>query len=53
MIDPSRKTFTVLPMGFSGDVWLPGWYSDGRIEGVGARIDSTLWRYRPSARGRK
>ena len=48
MIDPSRKTFTVIPVPFSGDIWLPGWESDGRIAAIGERLDSTLWRYSPS-----
>ena len=48
LIDPSRKTFTVIPVQFSGDIWLPGWESDGRIAAIGERLDSTLWRYRPS-----
>ena len=48
MLDPARKTFAVIPSGFDGDVWTPGWESDGRIAAIGARIDSTLWRYRPS-----
>ena len=47
MIDTLRKTFTVIPTRFSGDVWMPGWQSDGRIAAVGARLDSTLWRYKP------
>jgi serine/threonine protein kinase len=53
MIDTSRKTFKVVPTGFSGDVWMPGWESDGRIAAVGARLDSTLWRYTPSRAGKK
>ena len=48
MIDTSQKTFGVSPIVFSGDVWLPGWESDGRIAAVGARLDSTLWHYKPS-----
>jgi DNA-binding beta-propeller fold protein YncE len=52
VIDTSRKTFAVVPTGFGGDVWLPGWESDGRIAAVGARLDSTLWRYKLS-RARK
>jgi hypothetical protein len=51
MIDTSRKTFTLVPMRFSGDVWMPGWESDGRIVATGARLSSTLWRYRPSRDG--
>jgi len=47
MIDTSRKTFTVVPTGFSGDQWLPGWESDGRIVAVGVRLSSSLWRYKP------
>jgi sugar lactone lactonase YvrE len=50
IIDTTRKTFAVIPTAFSGDVWMPGWESDGRIVAIGARIDSTLWRYRPSRR---
>ena len=53
MIDTSRKTFAVVPTGFNGDVWLPGWESDGRIAALGARLDSTLWRYKPSHAGSK
>ena len=53
VIDTSRKTFTVISTGFSGDVWMPGWQSDGRIAAVGARLDSSMWRYKPSPSGRK
>jgi hypothetical protein len=49
VIDTSRKTFTVIRTGFNGDVWQPGWESGGRIAAVGARLDSTLWRYKPSS----
>jgi hypothetical protein len=48
VIDTSRKTFSVISTGFSGDVWGPGWQSDGRVAAVGVRLDSTLWRYRPA-----
>jgi hypothetical protein len=47
MIDTSRKAFTVIPTGFSGDIWMPAWQSDGRIAATGARLDSSLWRYKP------
>jgi Tol biopolymer transport system component len=53
VIDTSRKTFSVISTGFSGDVWMPGWQSDGRVAAVGVRLDSTLWRYQPSRAGRK
>jgi hypothetical protein len=53
IIDPTRKIFSVIPTAFSGDVWMPGWVSDGRIAAVGARLDSTLWRYKPSPARRK
>ena len=53
MVDTSRKTFIVIPTGFSGDAWMPGWQSDGRIAAVGARLDSSLWQYKPSVVGRK
>jgi hypothetical protein len=48
VIDTSRKTFAVISTGFSGDVWGPGWQSDGRVAAVGVRLDSTMWRYKPS-----
>jgi hypothetical protein len=47
MIDTSRKTFAVIATGFSGDSWMPGWQSDGRIAAVGARLSCAMWRYRP------
>lgn len=47
MIDPARKTFTVIRTGFNGDSWSPGWESDGRIAAIGDGISSSLWRYRP------
>jgi hypothetical protein len=50
MIDPTRKTFTVIPTGFSGDLWHPGWQSDGRIAAFGSGLNSTLWCYRPRKR---
>jgi hypothetical protein len=53
IIDASPKTFALVPMGFSGDVWMPGWQSDGRIAAIGARLDSTLWQYKPSSSGSK
>jgi hypothetical protein len=49
IIDPSRKTFAVIPTAFSGDVWMPGWLSDGRIAAIGARLDCAMWRYKPSS----
>lgn len=49
MIDTSRKTFAVIKTGFSGDLWMPGWQSDGRIVAVGARLDSSLWQYKPAS----
>jgi len=51
MIDTSRKAFAVVATGFSGDVWKPGWESDGRIAAVGVRLSSSLWRYKPSHAG--
>lgn len=51
MVDTSRKTFTLIPTRFSGDVWMPGWENDGRIAAIGARLSSTLWRYRPARGG--
>src|SRR5271169_2728074 len=53
VIDTSRKTFNVMTTGFSGDVWGPGWEGDGRIAAVGARLDSTLWRYKPVRPGQR
>jgi hypothetical protein len=47
MIDTSRKTFAVIATGFSGDSWMPGWQSDGRIAAVGARLSCAMWRYKP------
>jgi eukaryotic-like serine/threonine-protein kinase len=47
MLDPARKTFTVIKTGFSGDMWHPAWEADGRIAAVGDGLESTLWRYRP------
>jgi hypothetical protein len=47
MIDPSRKTFTLIPTGFAGDLFGPGWTSDGRIAATGLRTSSSLWRYKP------
>ena len=52
IIDASRKTFAVIPTAFSGDVWKPSWESDGRIAAVGARLNSTMWRYMPARRRR-
>jgi hypothetical protein len=48
MIDPARKSFTVIPTGFTGDLWSPGWEGDGRIAAIGEGIDSSLWRYQPT-----
>lgn len=53
MIDTARKTFTVIPTGFTGDTWSPGWESDGRIAAIGEGVDSSLWRYRPSREASK
>jgi hypothetical protein len=53
MIDPSRKTFEVIPTGLHGDVWMPGWESNGHIAAIGVRLDSTLWKYSPSRAGSK
>ena len=51
LIDPSRKTFTVIPARFSGDIWNPGWESDGRVAATGEGLSSTMWRYKPSRSG--
>jgi predicted Ser/Thr protein kinase len=51
MLDPARKTFTVIKTGFSGDMWRPAWEADGRIAAVGDGLESTLWRYRPQKSG--
>lgn len=51
MIDPVRKSFNVIPTGFSGDIWHPAWQPDGRIAAVGDGLESTLWRYRPRKSG--
>jgi hypothetical protein len=53
ILDTSRKTFAVVSTGFSGDSWMPGWEADGRIAAFGARLDSTLWRYRPLPGGKR
>jgi hypothetical protein len=51
MIDPARKTFVVIPTGFSGDIWHPSWEGDGRIVAVGNGLESTIWRYQPRKNG--
>lgn len=43
--DPARKSVTRIPLKFEGDIWTPGWTSDGRISARGARLFSSLWRY--------
>jgi len=53
MIDPSRKTFEVIRTGFHGDVWMPGWESNGHIAAIGVRLDSSLWKYSPARGGSK
>ncbi len=46
ILDPSNKSFTVLPVAFHGDVARAGWNPDGRIAAVGGRYVGSLWRYR-------
>jgi hypothetical protein len=53
MIDPSRKTFVLIKTGFSGDSWMPGWQSDGRIAAIGARLSCAMWRYKPAVVAKK
>jgi hypothetical protein len=43
--DPARQSVTRVPVKFEGDVWTPGWTSNGRIAAEGARYASTVWRY--------
>ena len=45
--DPARKSLSVIPVVFDGDVSAAGWTSDGRLYAYGSRYVSSLWRYRP------
>jgi hypothetical protein len=45
--DPARKSVTVIPVAFEGDIWSPVWTGDDRITAVGSPIASSIWRYHP------
>ena len=47
LYDPTKRSVTRIPVRFQGDVWSPIWSADGRIVAIGARWDSSLWRYHP------
>jgi hypothetical protein len=46
ILDPARKSLTVVPVASDGDVSFPGWTSDGRIVANGWHYLTSLWRYR-------
>jgi len=48
LFDPARKSVTPVPVRFEGDLWSPIWTPRGRIAAVGARWDSSIWRYHPA-----
>jgi hypothetical protein len=49
ILDPTRRTGTVVNIPYDGDTWTPAWTADGRILAVGGRFSSTIWRYSPSS----
>jgi hypothetical protein len=49
ILDPTAKTFTVLPVSAEGDFAYPSWGPDGRVLARGERYLSALWRYQRSA----
>jgi hypothetical protein len=48
ILDPTAKTFTIVPVGIDGDVSAAGWAPDGRIVSGGNRYLTSLWRYQRS-----
>lgn len=47
VIDPVRRTASVVPLLFDGDPVVPAWGPDGRIVCVGLQYRQTLWRFSP------
>jgi len=45
ILDPNRKSGTPVNVIYSGDLWAPGWTADGRILALGARFNSSIWRF--------
>jgi len=48
--DPATRSVRAVPVRFDGDIWSPLWTPDGRIAAVGARFESSIWRYHPAKR---
>jgi eukaryotic-like serine/threonine-protein kinase len=48
--DPATRSVRAVPVRFDGDIWSPIWTPDGRIAAVGARFESSIWRYHPVKR---
>jgi serine/threonine protein kinase/DNA-binding beta-propeller fold protein YncE len=48
ILDPTAKSFTLVPMAIDGDAAPAGWAPDGRILARGKRYSSSLWRYQRS-----
>jgi hypothetical protein len=49
ILDPTSKSFTLVPIPMDGDAAMAGWAPDGRILVRGHRYSFSLWRYRRSA----
>jgi len=53
ILDPARNSGTQVKVMYEGDTWNPGWTPDGRILAVGARFNSTIWRFSPPSSAKR
>jgi len=49
VLDPTAKSFTLVPIAIDGDAGTAGWAPDGRILARGKRYLSSFWRYQRSS----
>jgi hypothetical protein len=48
VLDPVSGTLTRVPSNYTGDLFFPGWASDGRILAMGQLMRARVWRFRPN-----
>ena len=52
LLDLATGKLTRVPVAFEGDIWSPGWTSDGRIVAIGGAVEAAIWRFRTAVQAR-
>jgi len=47
VLDGSDGSLTRIPLNYSGDIFLSGWASDGRVLATAQTLSARVWRFRP------